>query len=132
MPTPPRPIRFLLVGAWNTAFGYLAFVGCVAVTRALEVSYLYATVPAQILGILNAYLFHRLYTYADGDKSFAAFLRFNAVYWVLFVVNVVLLAALVDGLGLAPELAQGFLTAGNVAASYVAHTRYSFRVGPRK
>lgn len=124
----PRPLRFILVGAWNTLFGYLAFVGCVAATRAVGISYLYATVPAQILAVLNAYVAHRTWTFADGDKSFGAFLRFNTVYWVLFVVNVGLLAALVDGVGLVPEVAQLGLTVLTVAASYLAHGRWTFRV----
>ncbi len=118
-----------MVGAWNTLFGYLAFVGCVALTRAAGISYLYATVPAQILAVLNAYVAHRTWTYADGDKGFATFLRFNAVYWVLFVVNVALLAALVEGVGLLPEVAQLGLVVINVSVSYFAHGRWSFRVG---
>lgn len=126
-----RPLRFLLVGAWNTAFGYLAFVGFVAATRALGVSYLYATLPAQIVAILNAYLCHRYITFPDGEGGLWAFLRFNAVYWVLFVVNVGLLAALVDGLGWLPEVAQALLTVLTVVVSYGAHRRFSFRVGGR-
>lgn len=127
MPPAPRPIRFLIVGLWNTVFGYGTFVAAVAATRALNVSYLYATVPAQILGILNAYFCHRVYTWADGDKSFAGFVRFSAVYWVIFAVNAPLLVLLVDGLGLLPEIAQGILLVGNVVVSYLAHGRWSFR-----
>lgn len=127
MPPAPRPIRFLIVGLWNTVFGYGIFVAAVAATRVLNVSYLYATVPAQILGILNAYVCHRVYTWADGDKSFAGFLRFTAVYWVIFAVNAPLLVVLVEGLGLLPEVAQGLLLVANTAVSYVAHGRWSFR-----
>lgn len=129
MPPSRRPLRFLLVGGWNTAFGYLSFVGCVAVTRLLGVSYLYATVPAQIVAILNAYACHRYITFPDSEGGLGAFLRFNVVYWVLFAVNVPLLAALVSGLGLLPEVAQAILTVVTVVTSYAAHQRFSFRVG---
>ncbi len=133
----PRPLRFLLVGLWNTAFGYGLFVALVALTRLLGISYLYATVPTQIISVLMAYVCHRTFTWVDGDKSFRGFLRFNVVYWVMFCINVPLLVALVDGVKIPPEVAQALLIIGNTVISYVAHGRWSFRTresdtsGPR-
>ena len=125
--TAPRPLRFLIVGIWNTIVGYGTFVALVALTRKLEVSYLLASGGAQVVGIVNAYFCHRAFTWQEGDRSFAGFLRFNVVYWVIFAVNVPLLILLVSGLGLLPEVAQGLLIFGNAATSYIVHGKWSFR-----
>ena len=51
--TPPqgaeRGIRYILVGGWNTVFGYLAFSAFYLLTQRLGISYLFATVPAQVV-----------------------------------------------------------------------------------
>ena len=124
-----RPVRFIAVGIWNTLFGYAVYVGCLAITDRLGVSYIVATVPAQILAILNAYACQRWLVFGGSTTIVSSFLRFSAVYLVLYVINLPLLVLLVSGFQLDPRVAAAILTLAAAAVSYVAHHRFTFRVG---
>jgi putative flippase GtrA len=120
-------LRFVIVGAWNTLFGYAAFAGFYYLTRRLEVHYLWAVLPAHVAAVLNAYLCQRWIVFGTHGPFFTTLLRFSAVYWIFFAVNVPLLPLLVQGLELHPLLAQGLLVAANAGLSYLAHDRFTFR-----
>jgi putative flippase GtrA len=49
-----RPLRFGIVGAWNTVFGYGAFAAFYWMTRRLDLHYLWAVLPAHIVAVLDA------------------------------------------------------------------------------
>ena len=122
-----RPLRFALVGAWNTAFGYGAFALFYWLTRRLGVHYLWAVLPAHVLSVLNAFVCQRLFVFGTEARLWSSLLRFSAVYWVFFAVNVPILAFLVKVVGLHPLLAQAGLLGANAAASFVIHDRFTFR-----
>ena len=122
-----RPLRFVLVGAWNTAFGYGAFAFFYWITRRLGVHYLWAVLPAHVLAVLNAFLCQRWIVFGTHGPFFATLVRFSAVYWIFFAVNLPLLPLLVQGLHLHPLVAQALLVAANAATSYVVHDRFTFR-----
>ncbi len=123
-----RPVRFVLVGAWNTLFGWLSYVGCLAVADRIGVSYLVATIPAQFIAIVNAFVMQRYLVFGAKTGLLASFFRFSLVYWVFWMINTPLLALLVSGAKLDPRVASAILTAGNALLSYVAHDRFTFRV----
>ena len=125
-----RPLRFILVGGWNTAFGYGAFAAFYWLTRRLGVHYLWAVLPAHLLAVFNAFLCQRWIVFGTHGPFFAALLRFSAVYWIFFAVNLPLLPLLVQGLHLHPLVAQALLVGANAALSYVAHDRFTFREPP--
>ena len=122
-----RPIRFLLVGGWNTVFGYASFAAFYWATTRLEVHYLWAVVPAQIVNILQAFALQRWFVFQARGPVVSSLLRFSTVYWVLFLVNLPLLPLLVSVGGLHPLVAQAVLVAVNALVSYAAHDRFSFR-----
>ncbi len=60
-------IRFVVVGIWNTIFGYLAFVSLDLLFTPLfsrrYFAYMLAVVLSNFMAILNAYLFHKYVTF---------------------------------------------------------------------
>jgi putative flippase GtrA len=60
-------IKFVLVGVWNTIFGYLVFVGLDILFASLfskrYLAYMSAAVLSNILAIINAYLFYKYLTF---------------------------------------------------------------------
>jgi putative flippase GtrA len=64
-------VRFLVVGVWNTLFGYGVFV---ALERTLgqATHYLVALVVASIIATLSAFLLHRYWTFKVRDGSITA------------------------------------------------------------
>jgi putative flippase GtrA len=127
-------VRFFLIGAWNTAFGYIVFWVLYGVfARVFSVRY-FAYTAAQVVGwviaVANAYLLHRTVTFRSttrGREAVLEFLRFMQTYIAMFFVGLVLLPFLVEIAGLGPRIAALVATAIGVVLSYVGHRFITFR-----
>lgn len=122
-----RPFRFVAVGIWNTFFGYAATLFFFAITDLLRISYLFATIPAFIAAVLNAWAAQRWIVFGRENDAATTLLRFFALQLGFYAINTPLLALLVSGAGIRREIAAALLTLGNAAASYVIHGRWTFR-----
>ncbi len=122
-----RKLRYLVAGAWNTAFGYGAFVALYFLCRRIGLHYLVALTLAKVLAVTNAYLSYKFFVFRTDGPRLMEFGRFSSVYGVVFVGNLFALPALVRGLGWNPLLAQAVFASVTAVAGYLAHGRYSFR-----
>ena len=68
-----KKVRFLLVGLWNTIFGYLVFVGLDYLFNLFfsprYVAYMSAAVLSNIIAVTLAYFFHKHFTFVGLVKS---------------------------------------------------------------
>ena len=126
-------LRFLLVGGWNTIFGYLAFIGLDYLFTGLfskrYVAYMSAAVFSNILAIINAYVFHKYITFKStvrGLGIIAEFLRFSTTYLVTFVLGLLLLPFSVEVLNITPKIAVALLVVLFTGISYLGHMKFSF------
>ena len=129
-----KKIRFLLVGVWNTIFGYLVFVGLDYLFNLFcsprYVAYMSAAVLANIIAILNAYIFHKFVTFRSPLRGLAMipeFVRFFSMYLFSFFLGLVLLPVFVELFHLDPKIAGALLIPITVIISYLGHSRFSFR-----
>ena len=120
------PLRFLVVGGWNFAFGYLAF--------AALYWYFHDMLPewcivlfSSILGITNSFIFHRWITYHSQGVWWVEYLRFYVVYGGQLVLNMVLITVFVTYLNFNAYIFQFVLNVILTVLSYWAHRFYSFR-----
>jgi putative flippase GtrA len=127
-------IRFLVVGAWNTAFGYIVFVLLDLLFSHLfqkrYYAYMTAMVLAQIISVINAYIFHKFVTFKSTTKNTAMiveFLRFSTTYIVTFCFNLIFLPILVELGHLTPSIAGAVLLLVTTGMSYLGHSRFSFK-----
>lgn len=126
--THERKIRYLVAGAWNTLFGYGAFIVLYRVALALKIHYLFALAAGNVLGTTNNYFSYKHFVFKTAGISFLReYFRFSMVYWVIFAINLFALPALVKVTGLGPVPAQGLILAFTIIAGYLAHSRISFR-----
>jgi putative flippase GtrA len=122
------------VGAWNTVFGYLVFVGLDTgfshlVTRRY-VAYMSAMILGNIIAIVNAFIFHKYITFKSPVKGrgiVLEFARFCTTYLVTFGVSVVLLPLIVELGGIDPKTAGALVILICTGISYLGHSRFSFR-----
>ena len=127
-------VRFVLVGVWNTIFGYLVFVGLDYLFNLFfsprYVAYMSAAVLANIIAILNAYIFHKFVTFRSPLRGLAIipeFMRFFSMYLFSFFLGLVLLPVFVELFHLDPKIAGALLIPITVIISYLGHSRFSFR-----
>jgi putative flippase GtrA len=126
MSTRAQGARYLVVGAWNTVFGYGAFAG-LHLLFGDEVHYLLLLVVATVFAILNAFWAYRVLVFRVRGNVLGDLARFSVVYVGAFAANLVALPLLVEVVGTPVLLAQAFVLAGTVVASFFAHRSFSFR-----
>jgi putative flippase GtrA len=120
-------IRFIAIGAYNTAFGYACFA-ILYLAVGHRINYLLILVAAHFLSVCNAFLWHRCVTFRSSAYWPAEFARFNVSYLGALVFGLMALRVLVGGLKFDPLAAAAVVTALTVALSYVLHQRFSFRI----
>ena len=128
-------VKFVLVGIWNTIFGYGIF--CLFDTlfarlfAARSAAYLCAMVLTQVLAVINAYICHKYVTFkskARGKAIIAEFFRFSATYAVTFCLSLVLLPTFVEVGHIHPRIAAAIIILICTVVSYLGHSRFSFKL----
>ena len=127
-------VRFVLIGLWNTLFGYLLFVGLDYLFDLFfsprYVAYMSAAVLANMIAILNAYIFHKFVTFRSPLRGLAIIpelVRFFSMYLFSFFLSLVLLPVFVELFHLDPKIAGALLVPITAIISYLGHSRFSFR-----
>jgi putative flippase GtrA len=137
---PPRAqfwqvVRYLLVGGFNTCFGYGLFVAFNYLFRALGV---YGSEIASLLGnviaITVAFLGYKWFVFRTHGNYLREWLRCLSVYGSSMLFALVMLPPLTLLLRrwyghsqMASNVAAAILTVVTVAASYFGHKHFSFR-----
>ena len=121
-----KEVRYVLVGGWNTLFGWAVFVA-LQLTVGATIGYMAVLVIAQVVSIINAYLCYRWLVFRVQGNWWLDFFRFSAVYWIVFALNIVALPLMVSVLGMNVIVSQTVFVVVTVIASYIAHNRFSFR-----
>lgn len=127
-------IKFLIVGGWNTIFGFLAFVLLYKLTsKIFKVNY-FAYTSAQILGtilaIINAYVLHKYITFeskAKGRNMIIEFFKFSTTYIVLFIISLVLMPFFIEVIKIRPIPSSICMNIIVITTSYFGHSRFSFK-----
>lgn len=122
-------ILYLVVGAWNTVFGYGAFVVLYAILGG-QLGYAAIIVGSYVIAILNAYLGYRYITFRSHASVLHEFPRFSLVYLATLVANLVFFPIALHVLPLNAYAIQAMFTVGVVIASYFGHKYFSFRRPP--
>lgn len=118
----PRPLRFLVVGAMNSAFGYCTYALLLWIGLHYSVAALLGTVIAVCF---NFFMTGRLVF--DARDSRGVF-RFVAAYGALYAFNLFGLW-LLEYVGIGPYLAGALLLLPMAALSFVLMRKFVFRGG---
>ena len=130
--------RFLAVGVWNAIFAYLVFVGldilfaCLFSKRYL--AYMLAQLVSNVLGIVNAFIFHKYITFESrvrGKGILAEFARFFSTCLFSMMIGLMLLPFFVEIIGLDPKISRAILIPIIAIINYFGHSRFSFKGNER-
>jgi putative flippase GtrA len=127
--------RYLVVGSFNTLFGYATFAALTALlTHLIPYSYLAAIVIASPINITVAFLGYKWFVFRTKGNYMREWARCFAVYLSGTLVSLILLPLLVGllhyGFGMqksAPYLAGALMTVLGVIYNFFGHKKYSFR-----
>jgi putative flippase GtrA len=127
--------RYLLVGAWNTAFGYGSFAFFTALLGpVVPHSYIVASVISSLLNISVSYFGYKVFVFKTRGNYLREWIRCVAVYSGGILVGLIALPVVVmlirrnTRFGVeAPYIGGALLTAFMVVYSFVGHKKFSFR-----
>jgi len=121
-----QKIRYLIIGGWNTIFGYGVFAVLYFWLEG-SIHYLFILSISYILSITNAYIGYKLFVFRTRGNIFREYLRFYVIYGVSFLINLAVLPLLVELLSLNMYAAQAVVTIITIVGSYVLHKNFSFK-----
>ncbi len=124
-------IRYLLVGGYNTVFGYVLFVLLLMLLKG-RVHYLIVLVVSHVISVTNAYLAYKFLVFKTKGRWLHEFGKFNTVYLVVLAINLMALPAMVEFLSIRPAIAQAWFVVITVIVSYLGHKHFSFKTQEQK
>lgn len=126
--------RFLAVGVWNTIFAYLVFVGLDILFTFLfskrYLAYMLAQILSNVLGIINAFIFHKYITFKSrvrGNGIIFEFARFFSTCLFSIIMGLILLPFFVEIIGFDPKISRAILIPIIAIINYFGHSRFSFK-----
>ena len=125
-------IRFLFVGGFNTAFGFLMFVlvgFAVSPLKAVigpALASIVTLLVSHLLAAVVAFILYRRFVFRVSGNVAIDFVRFESVYLIPLGANAILLPALVVW-GMNQVIAQGLILITMTLMSYFGHRYFSFR-----
>ncbi len=128
-------IRYVIVGGWNTAFGYGLFAGFnYVLTGVIPYPYMVANALAYMISITVAYFGYKIFVFKTKGNYLREYLRTYLVYGASCLANLALLPVAVmlvrsvySNHARAPYLAQAIVLPFVVLMSYFGHKKYSFK-----
>jgi putative flippase GtrA len=132
--TSGQVVRYLLVGVWNTLFGYgLYALLTYLFTPLIPYAYMVAGLLGSVTSITVAFVGYKLFVFRTKGNILKEYLRCYVVYGTSTVVNLALLPVLVAVLNLcvespvySPYIAGAILTGATVIMSFFGHQQYTF------
>jgi putative flippase GtrA len=124
----PQELRFLLAGAYNTAFGYLTF-SLLFILLQTRINYLVIAFVCYPISLTSAFIVHRNLVFRSQERWPRSFIRFNFSQIAAFLFGVAGLYSLVRFGHLAPLVAQALVVIASVLVTYLLHRHFSFRRG---
>jgi glycosyltransferase involved in cell wall biosynthesis len=121
-----RRALYLVVGGWNTLFGYLVF-SVLYYLLSQRLSYVLIFIAAYAVSTFNAYWGYKLLVFKTPTRFITEFPRFAVVYVGALAVNLVVFPWLTQTLGLNPYVSQALFTVVLVVCTYIVNKRFTFR-----
>jgi putative flippase GtrA len=118
-----RFLRFAVVGGSNGVVTVVTY----SLLLAIGVAYPIAAIIGYMAGIVNGYTWNRLWTFETGRFHLPEFSRYLAVQGSGLGLNLVLLFALIEGVGMAKGISEVFSLIPVVLLTYLFNRSWTFQ-----
>lgn len=126
-------IRFLLVGSWNTLFGYLVFLLFLFLLEKIfnneRQIYSLSLAFSHLISVINSFIFHKVVTFVSKQKGLEIvyeFRRFFNSYIITFLLNLSLISIQVELLSLNPRIAGAISLPIVTVVTFFLLSKYAF------
>lgn len=119
-------VRFLMVGALNTAVGLAVYPALYFLAAPLELHYLTILVISQVVCVTFSFLTNKFLVFRTSGNYLQESGKFLTFHLSFFLVNLAALPALVELVGMSPVWAQTLFAVLVIATSYFWYSRITF------
>lgn len=119
-------IMYLIVGMWNTAFGYGLFAWLYYMLEKL-LHYNLIQFVCYVISTISAYLLYRYFVFKVKGDLIKGYLRFAVVYIYAYLGNMLILFLLKRFTSIDIYIGQAISVFVIVSVSYFSHKKYTFR-----
>ena len=126
-------IRFLLVGTWNTLFGYLVFLLFLFLLEKIfnneRQIYSLSIAFSHLISVINSFIYHKVVTFVSKQKGLELvyeFRRFFNSYIITFLLNLSLISIQVELLSLNPRIAGAISLPIVTVVTFFLLSKYAF------
>ena len=123
----PEKVRFILVGGFNTIFGF-SFFACLYSFLHEKLHYLIILIFSNFVSIIVAFFMLKFFVFKTKHNYLKELLRCFITYLAIFFLNSVLLYLLVNLFNQHVLISQLFITLTIVSLSYTGHKHFSFKI----
>lgn len=122
-----QPLRFLIAGGINTAFGLSLYPALLWASPWLRLHYLIALGIAQVISLTFAFTVYKSFVFRGKSNPLREVSAFISFYGVNYAVNWAALPFLVEVVHIPPVIAQIGFTIVLIVGSYFWHSKVTFR-----
>lgn len=122
-----KQFRFLIVGGINTLFGFSIYPLIYLLTRGFDLFYLWVLVPSQIIAVSFSFTTYKYLVYKTKGNHIREYGKFSFFHVVTFILNLLVLPLLVEGLRINPMIAQTLFSFLVVSTSYIWYQKIAFK-----
>jgi len=116
--------RFIMVGVFNTLFGYCVIFACMYLARMSPEA---SNMTGYTIGLIVSYILNRNFTFNSKQSRTTEIIRFLAVFVVAYSSNFAILVILIHKVGLHEGMSQIFAGVVYVVTSYLMNKYYVFK-----
>ncbi len=119
-------VRFLIVGGYNTVFGYFSFAAVYWLFDD-QLHYIVISVVTHFFAVTNSFLTQKILVFRSRGSFFREYLKFQLAYLASMPIGIFFLALFYDYLGLHILIAQALGLCVVVIFSFLAGRRFIFK-----
>jgi putative flippase GtrA len=120
-----QKFKYLLIGFYNTIFGYLIFV-LFFYYFAEIVNHSLLLGICHLIGATNNFFSYKTFVFKIRDSNLKNYIRFNLVYLFIYIINLVIFLTLTKILNWNIYLSQGLIVILIAILGYILNKNYSF------
>ncbi len=122
----PKKIRFLLVGGWNTAFGFLLGVVLYYYLKDLT-NIIIIGMISNVISITMSFTTNKLFVFMSAGNWINEYIRSYVVYGAMAFLGIFLLWFFVDICKFNIWISQTLILVISISISYLAHSRFTYK-----
>ena len=118
-------IRYILAGAWNTAFGYsIGILLYASLEKNLHI--IFIGLIANVISISMAFISYKLFVFKTRGKWYEEYIKCYIVYGGNAIISTLAIWILVDKFAIKFWVAQAIIIVSLFFISFFAHKRFTF------